>query len=42
MSKFTTTDSTQIYYKDWGEGQPIVLNHGWPISGDGSSRKEDR
>ena len=34
MSIFTTTDGTQLYYKDWGTGQPIVFSHGWPLSSD--------
>lgn len=32
MSTVTTTDGAQIYYKDWGSGQPVVLSHGWPLS----------
>src|SRR6204780_5071741 len=34
MAEFTTRDGTQIFFKDWGEGQPIVFSHGWPLSSD--------
>ena len=34
MAKITTKDGTEIFYKDWGSGQPIVFHHGWPLSSD--------
>ncbi|MET0907031.1 MAG: alpha/beta hydrolase [Tardiphaga sp.] len=34
MGTITTTDGTQIFYKDWGAGRPVVLSHGWPLNAD--------
>ena len=34
MDRITVKDGTEIYYKDWGTGQPIVFSHGWPLSAD--------
>jgi non-heme chloroperoxidase len=34
MPTVTTNDGTEIYYKDWGTGQPIMFHHGWPLSSD--------
>ncbi|RBA24047.1 alpha/beta fold hydrolase [Herminiimonas fonticola] len=34
MNTFTSRDGTQLYFKDWGSGQPIVFCHGWPLSSD--------
>jgi non-heme chloroperoxidase len=38
MGTITTPDGTEIFYKDWGSGQPLVFSHGWPLSAeDGTS-----
>ena len=34
MPTITTKDGVEIFYKDWGKGQPIVFSHGWPLSSD--------
>ena len=34
MAMFTTKDGTEIFYKDWGAGQPLFFHHGWPLSAD--------
>ena len=34
MPTITVSDGAEIYYKDWGTGQPIVMSHGWPLTAD--------
>ncbi|HEX8670152.1 MAG TPA: alpha/beta hydrolase [Allosphingosinicella sp.] len=34
MNMLTTRDGTRIYYKDWGQGQPVTFSHGWPLTAD--------
>jgi non-heme chloroperoxidase len=34
MGTITTSDGVEIFFKDWGEGQPLVFSHGWPLSAD--------
>ncbi len=40
MPTITTTDGVEVFYKDWGAGQPIVFSHGWPLSADDWDRAD--
>jgi len=39
MTTVKTKDRAEIYYKDWGAGQPVVFSHGWPLSSEASQAK---
>ncbi|MBN3828758.1 alpha/beta hydrolase, partial [Burkholderia sp. Ac-20384] len=34
MNYFKSGDGTEIFYKDWGQGTPVVFSHGWPLTSD--------
>ena len=38
MATITTRDGTEIFYKDWGSGQPVLFSHGWPLNADAWGR----
>jgi pimeloyl-ACP methyl ester carboxylesterase len=41
VSTITTKDGVEIFYKDWGKGQPIVFSHGWPLSAELPAQKRE-